>query len=108
MKHILAVLLLAVPFCLNPALAATAQQTKMGTCNKEATGKKGDERKAFMKQCLSAKPAAEATAAAAPAAVAPAAAATQQSKMKSCNADATGKKGDERKAFMKECLKKAA
>ena len=31
---------------------------------------------------------------------------TQQSKMKTCNADATGKKGDERKAFMKECLKK--
>jgi hypothetical protein len=26
--------------------------------------------------------------------------------MKSCNADATGKKGDERKAFMSECLKK--
>ena len=33
---------------------ATAQQTKMGTCNKEAGDKKGDERKAFMKQCLSA------------------------------------------------------
>jgi hypothetical protein len=28
----------------------------------------------------------------------------QQEKMKSCNADATGKKGDERKAFMKTCL----
>ncbi|MGH8796588.1 MAG: PsiF family protein, partial [Caldimonas sp.] len=26
--------------------------------------------------------------------------------MKSCNKDATGKKGDERKAFMKECLSK--
>ena len=31
---------------------------------------------------------------------------TQQSKMKTCNADAKGKKGDERKAFMKECLSK--
>jgi len=103
MKHILVVLLLAVPFCFNSALAATDQQTKMGTCNKEATGKKGDERKAFMKQCLSAKPVAEASAAAAPAGPA-----TQQNKMKTCNADATGKKGDERKAFMKECLKKAA
>lgn len=30
----------------------------------------------------------------------------QQSKMKMCNADAKDKKGDERKAFMKECLKK--
>ena len=29
---------------------------------------------------------------------------TQQDKMKSCNAEATGKKGDERKAFMKACL----
>jgi len=29
----------------------------------------------------------------------------QQNKMKSCNADAAGKKGDERKAFMSECLK---
>jgi hypothetical protein len=67
----------------------------MATCNKEAEGKKGDERKAFMKTCLSNKPAAPVT---------------QQDKMKTCNADATGKKGDERKAFMKECLsaKKAA
>ena len=30
----------------------------------------------------------------------------QQDKMKTCNKDAEGKKGDERKAFMKECLKK--
>jgi hypothetical protein len=63
----------------------------MGTCNKEAAGKKGDERKAFMKECLSAKSAA---------------AATQQSKMKTCNVEAKGMKGDERKKFMSECLKK--
>lgn len=39
------------------ASAATTQQTKMKTCNAEAKekGLKGDERKAFMKQCLSAK-----------------------------------------------------
>lgn len=70
--------------------AKTAQQTKMGTCNKNAEGKKGDERKAFMKECLSAN----------------AEPATQQSKMKTCNVDAKDKKGDERKAFMKECLSK--
>jgi hypothetical protein len=29
------------------------QQTKMATCNSEAGDKKGDERKAFMKECLS-------------------------------------------------------
>jgi hypothetical protein len=70
--------------------APTAQQSKMATCNKDAEGKKGDERKAFMKECLSAKPADGRVA--------------QQDKMKSCNKDAEGKKGDERKAFMKECL----
>ncbi|MFS2005125.1 PsiF family protein [Duganella sp. CT11-25] len=73
------------------AAEPTAQQSKMKTCNADATGKKGDERKAFMKECLSAKPAA-------------APKLTQQDKMKKCNADATGKKGDDRKAFMKECL----
>jgi hypothetical protein len=71
----------------------TAQQEKMTKCNADATGKKGDERKAFMKTCLSAGGAA-----------APAKPMTQQEKMTKCNADATGKKGDERKAFMKTCL----
>ena len=66
----------------------TKQQSKMKTCNNEAADKKGDERKAFMKTCLSNKPA------------------TQQDKMKTCSADAKGKKGDERKAFMSDCLKK--
>lgn len=31
--------------------------------------------------------------------------ASQQSKMKKCNADAKGMKGDERKKFMSTCLK---
>jgi len=75
----------------------------MAACNKDATGKKGDERKAFMKTCLSAK--AE-TPAAAP--VAASAKETQQTKMKTCNVDAADKKGAERKKFMSECLKKAA
>jgi len=65
----------------------------MADCNKQAGDKKGDERKAFMKSCLSAKPAA--------------APMSQQDKMKACNAQATGKKGDERKAFMKSCLSSA-
>ena len=59
----------------------------MASCNKEAGDKKGDERKAFMKECLSAKKTT-----------------TQQSKMTSCNKEAGDKKGAERKAFMKECL----
>jgi len=73
----------------------TAQQSKMGACNQDAGDKKGDERKAFMKTCLSNKPE-----------PAPSAKTAQQQKMTSCNKDATGKKGDERKAFMKECLSK--
>ena len=83
---------LATPLLLaTPAMAENSQQTKMAACNKDATGKKGDERKAFMKDCLSTKPEKPMT---------------QQDKMKQCNADATGKKGDERKAFMSSCLKK--
>ena len=34
--------------------AKTPQQNKMAMCTKEATGKSGDDRKAFMKTCLSA------------------------------------------------------
>lgn len=94
MKKLLAAIALIAPVLLSPAaMAETAQQSKMTSCNKDATGKKGDDRKAFMKDCLSNKPAA-------------AAPMTQQDKMKMCNKDATGKKGDDRKAFMKECLKK--
>ena len=33
--------------------AAGSQQNRMKECNKQATGKKGAERKAFMKSCLS-------------------------------------------------------
>ena len=71
------------------APAKTAQQSKMATCNADAKDKKGDDRKAYMKECLSAKKV------------------TQQDKMKTCNAEASGKKGDERKAFMKDCLSKS-
>ena len=79
-----------------PVTMAGPQQEKMKSCNTEAQGKKGDERKAFMKECLSAKKAEEKSAKTA-----------QQEKMKSCNADAKTKalKGAERKTFMSSCLK---
>jgi psiF repeat len=95
MKHLMTVLALSVA-CFSTMTSTSAfatshkeapemgkQQSKMGECNK-------DERKAFMKTCLSAKKA------------------SQQEKMKACNADPKAKaaKGDERKAFMKECLSK--
>jgi hypothetical protein len=69
----------------------TPPQEKMKSCNAEAADKKGDERKAFMSECLKAGT--------------PAAPMTQQDKMKVCNTKAGEKKGDERKSFMSECLK---
>lgn len=38
-----------------PSKPRSAQQQKMAQCNKDAKGKKGDERKALMKACLSKK-----------------------------------------------------
>lgn len=80
-----------------PAKHRTAQQQRMADCNKQATGKKGDERKAFMSSCLKSHGTA----------TAPSANAGQQGKMKICNADAKAKalKGVERKSFMSTCLK---
>jgi hypothetical protein len=75
-----------------------AKTGRMASCNKEAADRKGDERKAFMKECLSTKLAAAETTGSA-AGVTP-----QQQRMKTCNAEAKGKTGDERKAFMKQCL----
>jgi hypothetical protein len=101
-KRMLIAALLVAPLC---AIAAddkagsakpmTEQQEKMGSCNKDASAKdlKGDDRKKFMKECLSAgKKEAKMT---------------QQEKMKACNKDAGEKslKGDDRKHFMSECLK---
>src|SRR6516165_7563787 len=77
----------------SPAFAENSQQTKVADCNKQAGDKKGDDRKAFMKNCLSAS---SAMAASAPM--------SQQDKMKMCNTQAGDKKGDDRKAFMKTCL----
>jgi len=37
------------------AKTLSSSQNRMVQCNKDATGKKGDERKAFMKSCLSTK-----------------------------------------------------
>ena len=79
--------------------ADNAQQSKMTSCNADAKTKNlsGDDRKTFMKGCLSANGGAAATSTLTP----------QQQKMKTCNADAKTKalKGDDRKKFMSDCLK---
>jgi hypothetical protein len=86
----------ATPF----AVAAPQQQNKMKACNEQANAKgfgegKGDERKEFMKDCLSAK-----------AEKSGGGKGSQQNKMKTCNKEAGDKKlkGDERKQFMSDCL----
>ncbi|HTH59928.1 MAG TPA: PsiF family protein [Paraburkholderia sp.] len=83
----------AAPAAGNANPATNSQQAKMKACNAQATGKKGDDRKAFMKQCLSATGSAPDTSAMTP-----------QERMKACNTQAADKKGDDRKAFMKQCL----
>jgi hypothetical protein len=88
----------AIALCSMSVQANNSQQDKMKSCNADASAKNlaGADRKAYMKSCLSAKPAA------------PASTATnsQQQKMKTCNADATARSltGDARKAYMKTCL----
>ena len=49
------VLLLSLCLFAMPALAATAQQDKMKTCNAKAKGLKGDEYKKARDECLKAK-----------------------------------------------------
>jgi hypothetical protein len=98
----------ATPAATATAKPHTAQQQRMINCNKQATGKKGAERKTFMSTCLKSGGAAAASApATGAAAAAPSAKQAQQGKMTTCNAEAKSKalKGAERKAFMSACLK---
>jgi len=92
------ILLAALSLC-GAAMGAgtqTAQQQKMTSCNAEAKAKSlaGDDRRQFMKSCLSA-------------AAHPSDLNSQQKRMKSCNVEAKTKalKGSARKQFMSDCLK---
>ncbi len=110
MKKLIALACLGFAVVVSAPAFAGAQQEKMKGCNVEAKGMKGEERRAFMSKCLkkdyTLKSAAAAKPEAEPAASAPAPV-RQQDKMKSCNADAKTRalKGEERKTFMKSCLK---
>jgi hypothetical protein len=92
---------LASAIMVQPAAADNSQQTKMTTCNANATAKNlsGDDRKAFMKTCLSANSSTDSKPLN-----------SQQQKMKTCSADAKtkGLSGDDRKKFMSDCLKGSA
>jgi psiF repeat len=93
--------ILATATMVQPAAADNTQQTKMTTCNADAKtkGLSGDDRKAFMKTCLSSTPSSDSKT------LTP-----QQQKMKDCNADAKTKNlaGADRKKFMSDCLKGSA
>jgi hypothetical protein len=97
----LLIALAAAAFALSAQAAddkkATAQQSKMTTCNKDAGEKRleGDVRKAFMKECLSAKPAVAAAAKPAATAASPA-----------CEKSADDKKlaGAARASHIKKCM----
>ncbi len=74
-----------------PAFAAeNSQQNKMKDCNASAGDKKGDERKAYMSTCLSAKPA------------------KAESKMAMCNKKTAGLDKDARAKAQSECMKAPA
>lgn len=77
----------AQPAPQKPDAKVNPQNERMAICNKQASGQKGEERKAFMSQCLSSNKI------------------TPQDRMKACNRQATGKTGEERKSFMSSCLK---
>ncbi|MDH5194442.1 MAG: PsiF family protein [Nitrospira sp.] len=81
-------------------LAAPDQQNRMKVCNAQANAKgfgeeKGDERRGFMKECLSANSGKRGGGKD-----------TQQNKMQMYSKEAGEKqlKGDERKKFMSDCL----
>ena len=89
MKTLLTLVLAGtLAFAAAPGFAAeNAQQERMKTCNAKAEGKKGDERKAFMSDCLSNEKKAS------------------DNKMATCNTKSKGLKGEEHKKFMSECMK---
>jgi hypothetical protein len=84
-----------------PSEKQKAQQERMKDCSGKAGDRKGDDRKKFMSSCLKGEDMDKKGATSEKQSA-------QQSKMKSCNKDAGDKKmkGDERKAFMKDCLSK--
>ncbi len=125
MKKLITLACLGLALVSSSSAFAGPQQEKMKGCNIEAKASalKGEERKVFMKKCLSkeyvlkagtakpvaAKPAAPVAASGVAAATVVNAAAVgkQQNKMKTCNQEMKTKKlkGEERRAFMATCLK---
>lgn len=110
MRNLLFAAVMVGFFC--SALAAESQQNRMKDCNADATRQalKGDARKQFMRDCLATRKDAsgdqKAVESAPPLARKANAQASQQQRLKNCNADAKARalKGDIRRQFMKDCL----
>ena len=92
MRKLLALTLVSACAALaTPAFAAeNAQQERMKTCNAKAGDMKGDERKKFMSDCLSAEKK------------------TYDNKMAACNAKTKGLKKEEGNKVRSECMKAPA
>ncbi|MCC7326211.1 MAG: phosphate starvation-inducible protein PsiF [Burkholderiales bacterium] len=95
MNRLLILMMAGALACAGSAMAADApaansQQDKMKACNAQAGDKKGDERKAFMKNCLSAKPV------------------KAESRMAICNKKTAGLPKEERAKAQSECMKAPA
>jgi hypothetical protein len=104
MKKLITVSLMGLMLSVTgPVLAS--QQSKMKSCNQEARemGVKGDERKAFMKKCLSK----EYQIKSGKSGESSAAAGAGKEKATACKSEASqkGLKGDARKSFMADCTK---
>lgn len=101
MSRVIVLACLGFAFAVTPPAFAAGE--KMKGCSREAKGMKGEERKAFMKKCLSKDYVLKSGAAEG----APPPAPMQQERMKACSTEAKGKglMGEERKKFMGACLK---
>lgn len=96
----------------SPALAAEAdakptQQSRFATCAHESKGLRGDEHQKFMSDCLKGPAAEEGAAKKEAVHKTSVEAGPQQNRMKTCNEEARAQDlhGDERRAFMSNCLK---
>jgi uncharacterized low-complexity protein len=100
MKKLLSLMALGQALCLGSACAAShtstapmangtsKEPTRMATCSKQAEGRTGDRRSAFLKTCLAGE-----------------SQPPLQAKLSNCNSEAKGMEGDQRKVFMRDCLK---
>jgi hypothetical protein len=103
---------IAAALFVSPALASETdakptQQSRFATCAHESKGLRGDEHQKFMSDCLKGPAAEEGAAKKEAVHKTSVEAGSQQNRMKSCNEEARAQDlhGDERRAFMSNCLK---